>query len=100
MKFALIATAAVFALLTSSAFAHDPIGPVNTVPLLANPTPPADKMAAHQLYVANLKAAGFNPNDTTPIGEVNTRPAMYPNHSKVPHGAHYRGNAVDRSASY
>lgn len=96
--------AGVFALLASTAaFAHDPIGPVNTAAAMSNPEPDASALANHRLYVQNLKDAGLLDNKTNPIGPVDTIAAMFPNHSKVPLGQHYVGARYgqrDPSANY
>jgi hypothetical protein len=87
-------------LVSTAAFANDPIGPVNTR-LVLNPAAPSEEaMAAHRQYVQNLKAAGLYKNSTNPIGPVNATLVLSPDHSKVPVGSHWSGEtAATRSSS-
>jgi hypothetical protein len=96
-KLVLVASAL---LVSTAAFANDPIGPVN-MRLVLNPAAPSEEtMATHRQYVQNLKAAGLYNNSTNPIGPVNTTVVLSPNHSKVPAGSHWSGEtAATRSVS-
>jgi hypothetical protein len=89
-KFILVGSAL---LISTAAFAHNPIGPVNTAVVLRPAAPSEEAMATHRLYVQNLKAAGLYNSSTNPIGPVNTTVVLRPDHSKVPLGGHWSGNA-------
>jgi hypothetical protein len=98
MKKLILATLAL--LVSTAAFAHDPIGPVNVSLVLYPRAPSEEAMATHRQYVQNLKAAGLYSNSTNPIGPVNTSLVLYPDHSKVPVGSRWSGdNATQRSSS-
>ena len=49
--------------------------------------------ATHRLYVQNLKAAGLYNSSTNPIGLASNTLVLRPDHSKVPLGGHWSGNA-------
>jgi len=74
-KILVLAAMALFCVSVTPALAGYP-GEVDTRPLMANPAPLADQLTAHQLYVKNLRDAGFNPNDTSNWGQVNTDAVM------------------------
>lgn len=95
-KFILVVSAL---LISTAAFAHDPIGPVNARLVLNPPDPSKEAMATHRLYVQNLKAAGLYNNSTNPIGPVNTTLVLYPDHSKVPAARHWVGETASTRSS-
>jgi hypothetical protein len=89
-KFILVGSAL---LISTAAFALDPIGPANTTLVLRPAAPSEEAMATHRLYVQNLKAAGLYNSSTNPVGVTNTTLVLRPDHSKVPVGGHWSGNA-------
>jgi hypothetical protein len=89
-KFAFVTIAAGFALLSTSALAHDPIGPVCTTCVM---------FPDH----SKVPAGAHDPNPTGAGTVVDTRAAMFPDHSKVIfNGTPYpgRGSTRDPSAGY
>jgi hypothetical protein len=86
-KFILVGSAL---LISTAAFANDPIGLANNT-LVLRPAAPSE--ATHRLYVQNLKAAGLYNRSTNPIGLANNTSVLRPDHSKVPLGGHWSGNA-------
>src|SRR5258707_6703662 len=80
-------------LISTAAFAHDPIGLAN------RPAAPSEEaMATHRLYVQNLKAAGLYNSSTNPIGLANNTSVLRPDHSKVPLGGHWSGNPANNTS--
>jgi hypothetical protein len=66
--------------------------------------PSAQALENHRLYIENLKACcgykDFIPASGSASPSPNMVAHMFPNHSKVPAGAPYKGNRIDRSSSY
>lgn len=85
----LLLTAAALALVSTSAFAFDPVGPVNTDVVLR---PDHSKVPTGQHYTGEAAPGG-------PIGGVvDTRAVLSPDHSKVAKTAHYKGDATPNGA--
>ena len=92
-KFILVGSAL---LISTAAFANDPIGLANNT-LVLRPAAPSE--ATHRLYVQNLKAAGLYNSSTNPVGPTNTTLVLRPDHSKVPAGSHSSGDAATQRSS-
>jgi hypothetical protein len=86
-------------LISSAAFAYDPVGPTNTTLVLRPAAPSEEAMATHRRYVQKLKAAGLYNSSTNPVGPTNTTLVLRPDHSKVPAGSHSSGDAATQRSS-